>query len=421
MATRIRSLARTLTQAWAWWAYVAAWLLAPLCVSSSFALGLLSQIGIAVIVCLSYNILLGQGGMLSFGHAVYSGAGAYLAIHTLRLVAGGWPLPVVLVPLAGGLGAVVLALVLGWISTRKAGMPFAMITLGIGELVWAGALMFPGVFGGEAGISGDRAVVHALGPWTLGPALHLYWLVAGYTLVCTALMYGFTRTPLGRLLNAVRDNPLRVAFLGFNPQMVRYLAFVIAGGFAGVSGGLAALQQELVGPDMLGSQRAWFYLLFTVLGGAAYFTGPIVGAVLMVLAFAVLSEWTRAWLLYLGLGFGAVVLFAPGGIAGLFAGGALRCAGVQLRTRPTRALGVLLAGCVTAVACIAMVEMAYQLQLRSVIGDRVNFLIWQLHAASMADWTMAAAVAGSGMGIVMYLLRPFAVTPLAGSHGDLSA
>ncbi len=130
-----------MVRAWAWWAYVCAWLLAPLWVSSSFALGLLSQIGIAAIVCLSYNILLGQGGMLSFGHAVYSGAGAYLAIHTLRLVTGGWPLPVVLVPLAGGLGGGVLALVLGWVSTRKAGMSFAMITLGIGELVWAGVVL----------------------------------------------------------------------------------------------------------------------------------------------------------------------------------------------------------------------------------------------------------------------------------------
>ncbi|MEO7937430.1 MAG: branched-chain amino acid ABC transporter permease [Burkholderiaceae bacterium] len=401
--------------AWAWWAYAGAWLLAPLWVSSGFALGLLSQIGIAIIVCLSYNILLGQGGMLSFGHAVYSGAGAFLAIHTMRLLADGWPFPVVLVPLAAGLGAMMLALVLGWISTRKAGMPFAMITLGIGELVWAGALMFPDVFGGEAGISSDRAAVHALGPWTLGPALHLYWLVAGYTVVCTALMYGFTRTPLGRLLNAVRDNPLRVGFLGFNPHMVRYLAFVIAGGFAGVSGGLAALQQEVVGPDMLGSQRAWFYLLFTVLGGTAYFAGPIAGAVLMVLAFAVFSEWTRAWLLYLGLGFGAVVLLAPGGVAGLFAGDTLRRTALQLRSRPTMAVLLLLSGCITAVACVAMVEMAYQLQLRSVIGDGVHFLAWQLHAASIVHWSVAAAIAAAGIAALTYLLHARRATPMAGS------
>ncbi len=410
-----------MVRAWAWWAYVCAWLLAPLWVSSSFALGLLSQIGIAAIVCLSYNILLGQGGMLSFGHAVYSGAGAYLAIHTLRLVTGGWPLPVVLVPLAGGLGAGVLALVLGWVSTRKAGMPFAMITLGIGELVWAGALMFPAFFGGEAGISGDRGIVRALGPWTLGPVLHLYWLVAAYTLVCTAMMYGFTRTPLGRLLNAVRDNPLRVGFLGFDPQMVRYLAFVIAGGFAGVSGGLAALQQEVVGPDMLGSQRAGFYLLFTVLGGTGYFAGPIVGAVVMVLTFAVFSEWTHAWLLYLGLGFGAVVMLAPGGIAALFSGDVWRRAWSRLHTHPAVSLSIVLSVMLAVGGCAAMVEMAYQLQLRSVLGDRVGFLFWHLHASSVLHWSIAGTAAASGMVALKWLPRSPLAMPLADSRTDLRA
>lgn len=392
--------------AWAWWAYAAAWLLAPLFLKGSFALGLASQIGIAAIVCLSFNILLGQGGMLSFGHAVYSGAGAYLAIHTLRMIAGGWPVPVVLVPLAAGLGTMLLALLLGWISTRRSGMPFAMITLGIGELVWAAALMFPGVFGGEAGISGDRAAVAAVGPWTLGPSLHLYWLVAAYTLACTALMYGFTRTPLGRLLNAVRDNPLRVGFIGFDPQTVRHLAFVIAGGFAGISGGLAALQQEVVGPDMLGNQRAGFYLLFTVLGGSAYFAGPIIGAVLMVFALAVFSQWTHAWLLYLGLGFGAVVMLAPGGVAALLSGALWRSAGVRLRVRPFNTIAMLVAGGVTLAGCAAMVEMAYQLQLRSAVGDRVQFLLWQLSAASVSQWVIAACAAATGMLALNCLLRP---------------
>lgn len=405
MAAPTRSDGQTLLRAWAWWLYAAGWLLAPLLLSGNFALGLLSQIGIVSIVCLSYNLLLGQGGMLSFGHAVYSGAGAYLAIHTLRLVAGGWPFPVVLVPLAGGLGAMALALMLGWVSTRKTGMPFAMITLGIGELVWAGALMFPGVFGGEAGISGDRGAAAALGAWTLGPTLHLYWLVAAYTLVCTALMHGFERTPLGRLLNAVRDNPLRVAFLGFDPQMVRYLSFVIAGGFAGVSGGLAALQLEVVGPDMLGSQRAGFYLLFTVLGGTGFFAGPIVGATLMVLAFAVFSEWTHAWLLYLGLAFGAVVLMAPGGVAALLSGALWRRAWVQLHTRPVASLSIMLAASLAVGGCVAMVEMAYQLQLRSSLGDSVDFLFWQLHAGAIAPWATAASLAVAGTGILQRLLR----------------
>jgi len=412
MTVTTRSWRQTALRAGPWWLYGAAWLLAPLFFPSSFSLGLLSQIGIGIIVCLSYNILLGQGGMLSFGHAVYSGAGAYLAIHTLRLLADGWPVPVVLVPLAGGLAAVLLALVLGWVSTRKAGMPFAMITLGIGELVWAIALMAPSVFGGEVGISADRDARPALGSWTLGPALHLYALVAVYTLACTGLMYGFTRTPLGRLLNAARDNPQRLGFLGFDPRMVRYLAFSIAGGFAGVSGALTALQVEVVGADMLSSQRAGTYLLFTVLGGTSVFAGPVVGAVLMVFALAVFSAWTQAWLLYLGLGFGLVVMFMPGGIAGWFAAGGLRRAGWQLRSRPLDSLLVVLAAWMAATGWVAMVEMAYRLQLRAVMGERVDFFFWQLQAASATSWLLCGAAAVCGMFALARLLRaPAAVAP----------
>jgi len=114
---------------------------APLLFTSSLAQTLLSQMGIAIIVCLSYNMLLGQGGMLSFGHAVYSGMGAFLAIHTLNLVGkGSFPLPVSLIPIAGGLASALFAVVFGYVTTKKAATPFAMITLGIGELVWASSL-----------------------------------------------------------------------------------------------------------------------------------------------------------------------------------------------------------------------------------------------------------------------------------------
>ena len=124
----------------------------PLVFTSSLSHTMLSQMGIAIIVCLSYNILLGQGGMLSFGHAVYSGMGSFLAIHTLNKVSGGLALPVSLIPIVGGLASMVFAIVLGWVTTKKAATTFAMITMGIGELVWAMSLMFPEFFGGEGGV-----------------------------------------------------------------------------------------------------------------------------------------------------------------------------------------------------------------------------------------------------------------------------
>jgi branched-chain amino acid transport system permease protein len=301
-----------------WWLFALVLLIAPTVFDSSLSRTLLSQMGIAIIVCLSYNMLLGQGGMLSFGHAVYSGMGGFLAIHTLNLVSDGqWWLPVSLIPIAGGLGAALVAVVLGWVTTKKAATPFAMITLGVGELVWAMSLMFPEFFGGEGGISGNRVAGAKTFGITYGPQVELYYLIAIYTFVSTALMYAFTCTPLGRMLNATRDNPERVEFVGFNTQMVRYMAFVFAGFFAGISGGLSALNFEIVTAEVVGLQRSGAYLLFTFLGGATLFFGPILGAILMVLALVLFSEFTNAWLLYLGLIFVFMVMFAPGGFAAI--------------------------------------------------------------------------------------------------------
>ncbi|MDP1531559.1 MAG: branched-chain amino acid ABC transporter permease [Rhodoferax sp.] len=375
-----------------WGLYALILVLAPLVFTSSLSHTLLSQMGIAIIVCLSYNILLGQGGMLSFGHAVYSGMGAFLAIHTLRLVSGGLALPVSLIPLAGGVASLVLALLLGWVTTKKAATPFAMITLGIGELVWAMALMFPGFFGGEAGLSGNRVAGSPLLGITLGPQIELYYLIALYTLVCTALMYAFTRTPLGRMLNAVRDNPERAAFVGYNPQMVRYLAFVIAAFFAGISGGLAALNFEIVTSEVLSGHRSGAYLLFTFLGGTTFFFGPIIGAILMVLAFVLLSELTQAWLLYLGLIFIVMVTLAPGGVASL----------VMLNLRWVRSggwrrlwpvYGVLLAtGLLALSGAAALLEMLYHLQRGAALGPELPFFGVTLNIDEPYSWLGAAAV-----------------------------
>jgi branched-chain amino acid transport system permease protein len=162
-----------------WGFYALVLLVAPLIFTSSLSQTMLSQMGIAIIVCLSYNMLLGQGGMLSFGHAVYSGLGAFLAIHTLNLVSDGqWPIPVSLIPIVGGLAGVAFALVFGWVTTKKAATPFAMITLGIGELVYAMSLMFPEFFGGEGGIAGNRVTGSRPMGISFGPQIQLYYLIA---------------------------------------------------------------------------------------------------------------------------------------------------------------------------------------------------------------------------------------------------
>lgn len=380
---------------------------APLLFSSSLSQTLLSQMGIAIIVCLSYNILLGQGGMLSFGHAVYSGMGAYLAMHSLNgLSAGGW-FPVSLIPLVGGLASMALAIVLGWVTTKKSATPFAMITLGVGELVWAMALMFPAFFGGEGGVSGNRVAGASTLGVTYGPQIQLYYLIALYTFVCTALMFAFTKTPLGRMLNAVRDNPERVEFIGYDPQKVRYFSFVIAAFFAGISGGLAALNFEMVTSEVFSGTRSGAYLLFTFLGGTTFFFGPILGAILMVLAFVLLSEFTQAWLLYLGLGFVLIVMYAPGGVAALIMMNLRLAVGGHLRKLGVSYLALGLTAGVGLLGACAMVEMLYHQQLHATLGVELIFLGATLDSTGLNSWFGAAFVMLTGLGLFEVCRRQF--------------
>ena len=260
---------------WLIWSLFALVLAAmPLLFNSGLAITVLSQMGIAIIACLSYNMLLGQGGMLSFGHAVYTGLGAFLAMHALNSIGGGLPLPVSLVPLVGGLAGIGFAVLFGYVSTRKSGTTFAMITMGLGELVFAMSLMVPEFFGGEGGVSGNRVTGQPFLGLTYGPPVQVYYLIAIYTFICVAAMFAFTRTPLGRMLNAVRDNPERVEFVGYNTQRIRYTAFIVAGFFAGISGGLAALNFEIVTAEVVGAGRSGAYLLFTFLGALPSFLAP---------------------------------------------------------------------------------------------------------------------------------------------------
>jgi branched-chain amino acid transport system permease protein len=391
-----------------WGGFALLMLLAPMAVSGSLALSILSQIGIAIVACLSYNILLGQGGMLSFGHAVYTGLASFVAIHVLNQAGEGLPVPVSLIPLVGGLAGAAFAIVLGFVTTRKAGTPFAMITLGIAELVFAMALMVPEFFGGEGGVSGNRTAGKPFMGITFGPPIQVYYLLAIYAFLCTAAMFAFTRTPLGRMLNAVRDNPERVEFVGYSTQRVRYLAFIIAGFFAGVSGGMYALHFEIATAEVVGAARSGAYLLFTFLGGATFFFGPIIGAVLMVLAGVLLSELTKAWLLYLGLVFLLMVMYAPGGVASLIMMNVRVAAFGRLRELLPTYVGLAAALAVVLLGAGAVVEMIYHLQFNDTAGPELGYLGLQLSVGSALHWLAALAVLAAGVGSLEALRRPFA-------------
>ena len=301
----------------------------PFVFPQGFALSLMCQMGIATIFALSYNMLLGQTGLLSFGHALYFGLGAFCAIHAMRAAGnasfgGAWV--VMLLPLIGALGGLAAGLILGGVTTRRAGTIFAMISLGVGEMVSSLAPMLPSLFGGEAGINANRVFGAPFLGITFGSQRQVYWLILAWAIVAGVTMRALTKTPLGRMANAVRDNAERAQFVGYNPQRVRFLMLTLAGGFAGVAGGLSAINYEIVTAETLGAHNSALVLLMAFIGGIGQFYGPIIGAVLVTFLQTALSQYTHAWLFYFGLFFLFMVLEAPGGIASL----------IQLHREPWR-------------------------------------------------------------------------------------
>jgi branched-chain amino acid transport system permease protein len=342
-----------------WVLAAVALLLLPQIFGSGSSLTTFSLIGISIIFSLSYNILLGQTGMLSFGHAVYYGLGGFLVIHAINIIgANKLPVPLPIVPLIGGITGLLFAVLLGWVSTQRSGTAFAMISLGVAELIASSALILRTFFGGEAGVSANRTKLLKLFGWNFGPQIQIYYLVAAWTLIAVIAMYALTRTPLGRMCNAVRDNPERVQFVGYNPHTVRYLAFCFAGFFAGIAGALAAINFEIANSAYLGAAQSGTVLFATYIGGIGFFIGPIVGAIFVTFLSLGLSDLTQVWQLYFGLIFIAVVLFAPGGITGLFMmHRPLLKAGTLLRVLPSYLVALvptlaMLAGLVLAVETI---------------------------------------------------------------------
>ena len=344
----------------AWGGFAAVLLVAPLIFSSNAALAYLSTLGTVMIFCLSYNMLLGQGGMLSFGHAVYSGLGAYFAIHTvLWATRGSLPIPLVLIPLVGGIAGMAFGILFGYVTTKKAGTAFSMITMGIGELVHAFADMFPGFFGGDIGVSANRSYGTPFLGLNFGPQLQVYYMIAVWVMLCTTLMYAFAQTPLGRISNAVRDNPERAEFIGFDTRRVRYLVLIFSTFFAGVSGGLSAINFEIVSTESVGIMRSGDALLYTFIGGIGAFAGPIVGAVIGTFLTMKLSDYTMAWQLYLGAVFILFVIFAPAGLTGVVeANWRVMRSGLFGRVLP-RWLAVLAAMAVMLFGTVILVELCY--------------------------------------------------------------
>ncbi|MGH0000440.1 branched-chain amino acid ABC transporter permease [Pseudovibrio ascidiaceicola] len=382
----------------------------PLFEPSRTWLSLFNAIGINMVFALSYNMLLGQAGMLSFGHAVYFGLGGYAAMHGMNAIenasydGGLWAaFPMFALPLVGFAGGALAGAVIGWPSCRRAGVPFAMISLGIAELVAAAGFMFISVFGGEEGITGDRMNGVELFGLSLGPLGEVYWFIAFWTFLGVALMYAFTRTPLGKLAQAVRDNPERVQFVGYNPNRVRYLVFIAAGGFAGLAGGMSAVNYEIFTPESLSVIPSGLVLLMAFIGGARYFAGPILGAVVLTYMQSNLSDYSEAWLLYLGLLFIGMILFAPGGLAGLLLSGTTALRQSLSGKGLVRAGAFAISALLSAAGVVVLVELA--VRHSNGFGEAFEPFGFHLAPDQMMPWAVGLVLAGVGIGSLKELSK----------------
>ena len=394
-----------------WGGTLLLFLVLPLIFKGGFSRTLMAQMGILIIFTLSYNMLLGQSGMLSFGHAVYSGLGAYFAIHALNMIgAGQLVFPVSLLPLVGGVFGMVFGVLFGYPTTQKSGTPFAMITLGIGELVFACSLMFPGFFGGEGGISANRTVggnFLGIKGFNFGPDIQVYYLIAFWCFLSMIAMFAWTHTPLGRIANAVRDNPERVEFIGYNTQRVRWLVLILSSFFAGLAGGLSAINFEIVTAENVSALRSAGVLMAAFIGGMLFFFGPIIGAVVFSFFAIALGDITKAWLLYLGAFFVLLVMYAPGGLSSLILMNLRVMSFGKMKRLRDPYLGVALSALTLLVGLVLVIELTYHLTLEAAGAATVMVFGFPFDAHSVETWTFVAALVLGGAGAFEYMRRRF--------------
>jgi len=264
---------------------------------------------------LSYNILFGHAGLLSFGHAAYFGIGAYTSIILFKRFGFGM-LPGIV---AGGLSGALLGLIFGIFVVRLGGTYFALLTLALNELIYAAAQKWRAITGGEDGVAAMRPELYipGLGNIDMFSTINWYYFVVVVVFLSAAFCWYFTKTPLGRLNECLRENEDRAKFIGYNVYASKVVIYIISAFFAGLAGGLAGSFQEFVTVTFINLDKATEVLIMTFIGGSGTFWGPILGACFLTYLNDMLSSFTEHWALIQGSIFVLLVMYAPQGLSGL--------------------------------------------------------------------------------------------------------
>jgi branched-chain amino acid transport system permease protein len=275
-------------------------------------LSLLTDLLIYGLFAMSLDLIMGYTGMISFGHAAYFGLGAYAS--ALVLLHAGLPVPAAL--LAGALLAGVVAVPVGYFSTRATGIYFAMLTLAFAQLLYTVAYKWRELTGGSDGIAGVPKTALFWGGPSLASPRAFYFLVAACVVLSLVVCRAVVRSPFGRALQAIRENERRFTSLGRDPRPFKLAVFVIAAVFAGLAGALFAPFRGFASPEVMFWVFSGQGLMMVVMGGIGTLVGPILGAMVFILIQEVLSSYTEHWMIFTGALFILIVIFLPGGLVG---------------------------------------------------------------------------------------------------------
>jgi branched-chain amino acid transport system permease protein len=359
---------------------------------AGFLLSMFSQMGMMIIFALSFNMLMGQSGLLSFCHSVLFGLAGYSTVHFLNAAGNGsLPVPMELMPLLAGLSGLGFAIVFGYMATKQRSTAFAMITLGIVQLVTTAATMFHNFFGGEGGVKTDREIGISLFGFEYGKSIEVYYLIVAWMMIAAIGMYYHTTTPLGRMSNACRDNHERAQFVGYDPRIVRFQQFAISGFYAGIAGGLFAITYEIVTFDAVAAPLAANALLMAYIGGATTFFGPVLGAILITLLQSGVSLISNSWLIYVGVLFIAMVTFAPTGLTGIILEHAPLARAGLLRRLLWPYLRIIVPGLILVFGFVGMVELLSFLTIGMAQGKRLELFGQAIDIFSPVPWAVSLA------------------------------
>jgi len=278
---------------------------------SQYDLYLVIKILVLALFAVSFNLVLGYGGMMSFGHAAFFGVGAYC--FSLLLVRASCPL--IFAFIAAPFAAAIAGVIIGYFSVKIKGVfYFATITLSFAQLVYILAFKWRSFTFGDDGIQGIPVPALLSTDETY---IYYYFFALIITAFCIYVLWKISKSPFGMMLMSLRENPERAAFVGIKVENYRLIAFVISAFFSGVAGVLYALLETSIAPDILFWSFSGDVILMGLLGGMTLFLGPALGAAIMVFLNSFITSYTEYWGLFLGITLILIVLFFPKGIGGL--------------------------------------------------------------------------------------------------------